>query len=125
MSDVVDGGRGGVDAAAGEGPADEAGLGLLDAPAGCLFAAVVASAFRSEVALIGWPVGPGGGVILVAVDRWGVAAGGVAGFGAGAQEVLEFAAGGVVVFGVPVVALAAGDGLGGELELAEELLEVR
>ena len=64
-------------------------------------------------------------MILVAVDGLGVAAGGVAGFGAGAQEVLEFAAGGVVVFGVAVVALVPGDGLGGELELAEELVEVR
>ena len=64
-------------------------------------------------------------MVLVAVDRLGVAAGGVAGFGAGAQEVLEFAAGGVVVFGVAVVALAPGDGLGGELELGEEFVEVR
>ena len=123
--DVVDGGCGGVGAAAGEGPTDDAGFGLLDVPAGGLFAAMVPSAFWSEIALIGRAVGPGGGVVSVAVDGLGVAAGGVAGFGAGAQQVLELAAGGVVVFGVAVVALAPGDGLGGELELAEELVKVR
>jgi hypothetical protein len=86
---------------------------------------MVPSAFRAEVALIGWAVGPGRGVVLVAVDGLGVAAGGVAGGGAGAQEVLELAAGGVAVFGGAVVALAPGDGRGGELELGEELVESR
>ena len=62
-------------------------------------------------------------MVLVAVDGLGVAAGGVTGRGAGAQEVLEFAAGGVAGFGVAMVALAAGDGLGAELELAEKLVE--
>jgi hypothetical protein len=62
-------------------------------------------------------------MVHVAVDGLRVAAGGVAGGGAGAQEVLELAAGGVLAFGVAVVALAAGDGLGGELELPEELVQ--
>ena len=125
MLEVVDGGGGGVGAGVGEGPADDAGFGLLDLPAGGLFAAMVPSAFRAEVALVGRAVGPGGGVVLVAVDGLGVAAGGVAGRGAGAQEVPELAAGGVPGLGLAVVALAPGDGLGGELELAEELVKVR
>ena len=84
---------------------------------------MVPSALGSEVALVGRAVGPGHGMVRVAVDGLGVAAGGVAGFGAGAEQVLELAAGGVVGFGVAVVALAAGDGLGGELQLGEEVME--
>jgi hypothetical protein len=122
--EVVDGGCGDVGAAAGEGPTDDAGFGLLDVPAGGLFAAMVPSAFRSEVALIGRSAGPRGGVVLVAVDGLGVAAGGVAGFGTGTQEVLELAAGGVLILGVAMVALTPGDGLGGELQLVEELVQV-
>ena len=64
-------------------------------------------------------------MILVAVDGLGVAAGGVARGGTCSQEVLELAAGGVAVFGVAVVALALGDGLGGELELREKFVESR
>src|SRR6202034_396674 len=82
--EVVDGRCGGVDAVAGEGPPDHAWFGLLDAPARCLLTAMLPSALRSEVALVGGAVGPGGGVVLVAVDGLGVAAGGVAGFCAGA-----------------------------------------
>jgi hypothetical protein len=122
-SEVIDGGRGGVGAAVGERPANDAGFGLFDFPAGCLLAAMVPSAFRAEVALAGLAVGVGDGVVEVAVDGLGVAAGGVAGRGPGAEQVLEFPAGGVVVFGVMVVALAAGDGLGGEVELGEKVLE--
>src|ERR1700678_3471108 len=107
MLELVDGGGGGVGAGVGEGPTDDAGLGLLHVPARRLLAAMVPSALRSEVALVGRAVGPGGGVILVAVDGLGVAAGGVA------------------VFGVAVVALALGDGLGGELELREKFVESR
>jgi hypothetical protein len=125
MLEVVDGGGGGVGTGVGEGPADDAGFGLLDLPAGGLFTAMVPSALRAEIALLGRAVGPGGGVILVAVDRLGVAAGGVAGRGAGAEKVLELAAGGVAVFGVAVVALAPGDGLGGELEPREKFMESR
>jgi hypothetical protein len=125
MLEVVDGGGGGVGAGVGEGPTDDAGLGLLHLPAGGLLAAMVPSALRSEVALVGRAVGPGGGVILVAVDGLGVAAGGVARGGACSQEVLEFAAGRVAVFGVAVVALALGDGLGDELELREKFVESR
>jgi hypothetical protein len=125
MLEVVDGGRGGVGAGVGEGPAHDAWLKLLDLPAGCLLGTVVTSALRAEVALVGWAVGPGGCVVLVAVDRLSVAAGGIAGLGAGAEEVLEFAAGGVAVFGLAVVALATGDGVGGELELREEVVQAR
>ena len=123
MLEVVDGGCGGVGAAAGESPADEAGLGLLDAPAGRLFAAMVPPALGAEVALVGRPVGPGHGMVHVAVDGLRVTAGGVARGGAGAQEVLELAAWGVLTFDVAVVALAAGDGLGDELELPEEFVQ--
>jgi hypothetical protein len=62
-------------------------------------------------------------VVLVAVDGLGVAAGGVAGRGAGAEQVLEPAAGGVLGFGVAVVALVPGDEVGRELQLPEELVE--
>ena len=62
-------------------------------------------------------------MVHVAVDGLRVAAGGVARGGAGAQEVLELAAWGVLAFGVAVVALAAGDGLGDELELPEEFVQ--
>jgi hypothetical protein len=62
-------------------------------------------------------------MVHVAVDGLRVAAGGIARGGAGAQEVLELAAGGVLAFGVAVVALAAGDQLRGELELPEELAQ--
>ena len=112
-------------AGVGEGPADDAGFGLLDLPAWGLFAAMVPSAFRAEVALVGRAVGPGGGVVLVAVDGLGVAAGGVAGRGAGAQEVRELAAGGVPILGLAMVALAPGDGLGSEPQLVEELVQAR
>src|ERR1700722_16167123 len=54
---VVFGGCGGVGAAVGEGPADDAWFGLLDSPPGCLFGAVVASAFGAEVALAARSVG--------------------------------------------------------------------
>jgi hypothetical protein len=64
-------------------------------------------------------------MVHVAVDGLRVAAGGIARGGAGAQEVLELAAGGVLAFGGAVVALAAGDEFGGELELPEELVKPR
>ncbi len=64
-------------------------------------------------------------MVLVAVDGLGVAAGGVAGRGAGAQEVRELAAGGVPILGLAMVALAPGDGLGSEPQLVEELVQAR
>src|ERR1700735_323992 len=112
MSAVVRGGFGGVAAAVGEGPSGDASLRLLDAPAGGLFAAMMPSAFRSEVALTGWAVGVGDGVVEVAVDGLGAAAGGVAGRGPGADHVFEFAAGGVAALGLSMVAGAPGGGGG-------------
>jgi hypothetical protein len=84
---------------------------------------MVASALRSEVALVGRAVGVGGGVVEVAVERLGVAAGGVAREGAGADEVFEFAAGGVVVLGGPVVAGLLGDGVEDDPERLDEVAE--
>ena len=60
-------------------------------------------------------------MVLVAVDGLGVAAGGVAGRGAGAEQVLELAAGDVAVFGVPVVARIPGDGFQGDVQPLEEV----
>ena len=64
-------------------------------------------------------------MVLVAVNGLGVAAGSVAGGGAGAQQVLEFAARGVLGFGVAMVAFAPGDKAGSELQLPKELVEPR
>src|SRR5580692_7423257 len=112
---VVGGWGGGVGAAGREGPADHARLGLLDFPVGCLLAAVMRPALRAEVAFVARPVGVGDGVVEVGVDGLGGAAGSVAGRGAGVDQVPQLAAGGVVVFGVPVVAGAACDRLEGEV----------
>jgi hypothetical protein len=116
---VVDGGGGGVGAAGGRGPAQHAGFGLLSLPAGGLLAAVVAAAAGVGVALVGGAVGVGNDVVDVAVDGLGAAAGGGEGAGAGADEVPELAAGAVMVLAVPVVAGAPGDGLEGEVQLAQ------
>ena len=110
--------------AGGEGPAGDAGFGLGDLPPGGLFASMVASAFGAKVALVGWSLGPGGGVVAVAVHGLGVAAGGVAGGAAGADKVAEFAAGGVAVLGVLVVAIALGDGVEGDVEGTDEVAEL-
>jgi hypothetical protein len=123
MSAVVRGGFGGVAAAVGEGPAGDAWLGLLDVPAGGLLGAMVASAFRAEVALVGRAVGPGCGVVEVAVDGLGAAAGGVAGDRAGADEVFEFAARGVAALGLSVVAGAMGDGVEDDAEGLDQVAE--
>jgi hypothetical protein len=77
----------------------------------------------AEVALAGGAVGVGDGVVLVAVGGLGVAAGCVAGDGAGAEEVPELAAGAVAVLGVAVVAAAVGDGLAGDVERGYEVAE--
>ena len=112
-------------AAGGEGPAEDAGLGLLDVPAGGLLGAVVGAAFGAEVALVGGALGVGGGVVEVGVDGLGLAAGGGAGGGAGADQVLELAARGVAVLGVAVVAGALGDRLEGDVQGAQEVGELR
>jgi hypothetical protein len=121
--ELVFGGCGGVGAAVGESPADDAWFGLLDSPAACLLGAVVASAFGAEVALAAGSVGVGEGVVEVAVQGLGAAAGGVAGDGAGADDVFEFAAGGVAVLGPAVVAGVLGDGVEGDVEGADQVPE--
>jgi hypothetical protein len=63
-------------------------------------------------------------VVEVGEDRLGGAAGGVAGRGAGADEVAELPAWGVVIFGVGVVAAVVGDGLEDGIEAAQELGEL-
>ena len=98
-------------------------MGLLDVPAGGLFAAMVPSAFGAEVALIGRAVRIGGRVVEVAVDGLGAAAGGVAGCVPGADDVFEFAAGGVAVLGAAVVAGVLGDGVEDDLERLDEVAE--
>ena len=110
-------------ASIGQRPAGGAGLGLLHLPARRLLGPMVASAFGAEVALVGGTLGVGDCVVQVAVDGLSVAAGGIAGDRAGADEVAEFAAGGVAVLGVPVVAVALGDGLEDDLERAEQVAE--
>jgi len=112
-----------VGAARGQRPADDAGFGLGYFPAGGLFAAVVAPAFGAQVALIGEPLGVRHGVIAVAVHGLGVAAGGVAGGAAGADDVPELAAGGVAALGMPVVTGTAGDGLESDVQGAEQVAE--
>ena len=62
-------------------------------------------------------------MVQVAVDGLGVAAGGVAGGGAGADQVLQLAAWGVAVLGMPVVARAPCNGLEGGVQAAQELRE--
>ena len=73
--------------------------------------------------MIGGAGGPRPGVVQVGVERLGLAAGGVAGGGAGADEVFEFAAGGVAVLGVPVVAGVLGDGVEDDVEGADQVAE--
>ena len=98
-------------------------MGLLDVPAGGLFAAMVPSAFGAEVALIGRAVRIGGRVVEVAVDGLGAAAGGVAGRGPGADHVFEFAAGGVAALGLSMVAGALGDGVEDDAEGLDQVAE--
>src|SRR6266567_6579716 len=104
------GGRSDVRAAGRQRPAGDARCGLLDGPVGCLFGAVVGPAPWGEVALVGGAAWPGDGVVQVGGGGGVLAAGGVAGRSAGADQVPQRAAGGVVVFGGRVVTVAPGDG---------------
>ncbi len=122
---VVDGGGGGVGAAGRGGPADDAGLCFLDVPAGGLLAAVVASARGVQIALAGGPFGVWDDMVEVAVHGLGAAAAGGATRGAGADQVLERAGGGVAVLGIPVVAGPLGDGPGDGVQGAQEVGELR
>src|SRR6516165_10598198 len=100
-SDHVLGGVGGVDAPGGVAPAHDAGLGLVEAPAGGLLVAVVVAAGRAQVAFAGRPGGPGDGVVGVGLGGGPVAAGRGAGGGAGPDQVLDLAADHVPVGVVP------------------------
>src|SRR6185437_5495081 len=81
---------------------------------------MVPAALRAEVALAGWSVRVRDGVVEVAVLGLGVAAGGVAGDGAGADQVGELAAGRVAGLGGGVVAARLGDGVRDDVQAAEE-----
>src|ERR1700722_13694292 len=109
-SEGVPGGGGGVGAAGGGAPSQDAGFGLLELPALGLFAPVMMPAQGREVAFAGQAaLVPGGGVVQVAADRGTAAAGRGAGGVAGADQVLEGAAGGVAALAVGGVARTAGD----------------
>ena len=112
----VGGGAGGVGAAGGESPAEDARLGLLDLPAGGLLRAMVGAALGAEVALVGGALWVGSGVVQVSVDGLGLTAGGGTSGGAGTDQVLELAARGVAVLGVLVVARRLGDRLEGDVQ---------
>jgi len=82
-------------------------------------------AFRAEIALARHPVRPRHGVVNVAAERLGTAAGRGAAGGAGTHEVLELAAGGVPVLAVPVVAAAPGDRREGHVQPAQQPRQLR
>jgi hypothetical protein len=78
-----------------------------------------------QITLAGWPVGEGDDVVLVGAGGLAAAAGGSTGLGAGADDVLQFAAGHVAEFGVAVIARAPGDWSdrgGGDAQAGEEPL---
>ena len=109
--DRVHGGAGGVGAAGWGSPFQDAGFGLLEVPALGLFGAVVVAAEGREVAFAGAAaLVPGGGVVQVASGCGAAAAGRGARGVAGADQVLEGAAGVVADLAVGVVAGTAGDG---------------
>jgi hypothetical protein len=101
---VVLGGVGGVGPAGGGGPAHDAGLGLLEFPAGGVLGVVVAFAGGGEVSLAGRPGRVRDGVVDLAGDGLGAAAGRAAAGRAGADQVLQLPAGDVAVLAVAVVA---------------------
>ena len=81
---------------------------------------MVATAFRIHIALVRWPVRVRDCVVDIAVDGLGVAGRCGAGLAAGAEQVLELAAGDVAVFCVGVVAGVPGDGFQSDVQAAEE-----
>jgi hypothetical protein len=81
---------------------------------------VVATALRTQVALLSVAVGVRNGVVDVAVDRLGVAGGRGAQLVAGSDQVLELAAGDVAVLGVPVVARVPRDGFERDIQPSEK-----
>src|SRR6516225_12243850 len=114
---------GGVGAAGGGGPAHDAGLGLAEFPAGCLLAAVVPTG--RQPALAGAPGRVGQGVVQVAEAGLGAAAGRRAADAAGPDQVAEQPTGRVAVFLVLVVAGVLGDRVEGEVEPAQQVVELR
>src|SRR5207248_9137737 len=104
-------GRGGdVSTAGRQRPAGDPWCGLPDGPVGCLLGAMVRPAARGEVALLGEPAGPGDGVVQVGGGGGVLAARGIAGRVACADQVPQRAAGSVAIFRGRVVAGALGDG---------------
>ena len=99
------------------------GWGWVSCQPGACGPPMVAAAGGCEVALAGDAGGVGVGVVEVAVDGVGAAAGCGARRGAGADQVAEFAAGGVAVFAAGVVAAALGDGGEGDIEVAQQFGE--
>jgi hypothetical protein len=80
----------------------------------------VALAERAEVALAGRAGGVGSGVVDLGGEGLGAAAGGAAAVGAGADQVLEFPAGGVAVLAAAEIASCPGDRLGGGVQPGQE-----
>src|SRR6476646_1082493 len=80
----------------------------------------MSAALGAEVALAGWSVGVGDGVVKVAVLGLGVAAGGVAGDGAGADQVGELAARRIAGLGGGMIAARLGDGVRNDFQASEE-----
>jgi hypothetical protein len=81
-------GLGGVAAAGGRGPAHDAGLGLLEFPAGCVLGVMMSLARWAEVVLTGCADGVRDRVVDLGCDGLGTAAGRGAADRAGADEVL-------------------------------------
>src|ERR1700722_1752696 len=81
----VAGGAAGVGASARERPANEVWLRLLHFPTRSLLRLVMPAALRGQVALTGWPLRIGSGVVKIGVDGLGGTARGVAGDSAGAD----------------------------------------
>jgi hypothetical protein len=91
-------------------PDQDAWFGLLELPSVTLFVFVVVPAQRGEVTFAGEAaLVPGDGVVQVTAGGGSAAARGGAPGAAGADQVLEFAAGPVPGLGLGVVAVAAGD----------------
>ena len=108
--DGVDGGDGREGASVRGSPLQDTWFRLSQLPPLGLLAPVVVPAQRGQPAFAGEPaLVPRDGMVQVAARRWPAAARRAAPGAAGADQVLELAAGLVPGFGVPVVAAAAGD----------------
>jgi multiple sugar transport system substrate-binding protein len=117
---VVPAGSGGVDAAAGERPAHDAGLRLLESPVGRVFRVMMPGAQGCQIALICRPGRVRGGVVEFVVDGPGIAAGRRARHGAGADQVAQLAARPVPVFAPQVITGSLRDRGEGDSQLAQQ-----